>query len=58
LSEQITGDINGDGKVSVDDITALTDKLLSGNVDKNKDDVNKDGKVNIHDLADLGDIIL
>lgn len=58
LSKQITGDINGDGKVTIDDITALTDKLLSGDVDKNKDDVNKDGKVNIHDLADLGDIIL
>ena len=57
-SEQQPGDINGDGKVSITDVTFLINILLeNGDVPDNAD-VNGDGKVNIGDVVALIDILL
>jgi hypothetical protein len=57
--ETLPGDVNGDGKVSIDDVTDLIDFLLGAdNVDPNAADVNSDGKVSIDDVTDLIDLLL
>ena len=54
------GDLNGDGKVNIGDVTFLINKLL--NTDENGDspvvDVDGNGQMNIVDVAKLIDIIL
>jgi len=52
------GDINLDGKVDIDDVTALT-KIIMGTWEGKygKADVNGDGKVNVADLAKLIDMV-
>jgi hypothetical protein len=60
-SVSIPGDADGDGKVSISDITALIDYLLSGNtsgIDLDNADMNQDGKVNINDVTDVIDYLL
>ena len=55
------GDVNGDGEVSVGDLTTLIDYLLSGNatlIDEDTADVDEDGTVNISDLTVLIDLLL
>ena len=53
---ELLGDINGDGNITVDDAIKLAQSLLSfinGNVDDKKiyiADVNKDGNVNNEDV--------
>ena len=50
------GDLNGDGRLSVSDITGLIDAILSGNaeiLDNPYADVNGDGRINIHDVTAL-----
>ena len=57
--EGLQGDVNGDGKVSIDDVTDLIDMLLSGEENfPNAADVNRDGKVSIDDVTDLIDYLL
>ena len=58
--ESILGDVDGDGKVNVDDITALIDYLLTGQgtIDPVAADVDPDGKVNIDDITALIDMLL
>ncbi len=51
------GDVNGDGEVSIGDVTALIDMLLTGNHDR-VGDVNNDGEVSIGDVTDLIDMLL
>ena len=53
------GDVNGDGKVNVSDVTALVNMIL-GVIPKNESlaDVNSDGKVNVSDVTALINIIL
>ena len=59
ISSITAGDIDGDGKVNIDDVTALIDMLLSGNTSGNPGaDVDGDGKVNIDDLTALIDKLL
>ena len=53
----LTGDVNGDGKVNIADVTDLIDNLLTNNTDK-KGDVNGDGSVNIEDVTALIDLLL
>lgn len=55
----IPGDVNGDEKVNVSDVTALVNMIL-GVVPKDEDsaDVNGDGKVNVSDVTALINIIL
>ena len=53
------GDVNGDGRVNVSDVTALINMIL-GIVPVNEElaDVNSDGKVNVSDVTALINIIL
>jgi len=57
----LTGDVNGDGEVTIADVNAIIDIILGNNVDDatlKRADVNGDGEVTIADVnADL-DIIL
>ena len=53
----VTGDVNGDGEVSISDVNALIDMILSGNIDM-VGDVDKDGEVGISDVNAVIDIIL
>ena len=56
----IAGDLNGDGKLRINDVTLMVDQLLNsvngGNYPVN--DVNGDGAFNINDLTALVDLIL
>ena len=55
----VRGDVNGDGRVSIDDVTDLIDILLNGTGSGNADaDVNTDGRVSIDDVTDLIDLLL
>ena len=55
------GDVNGDGSVSISDVTALIDYLLNGNpssISLSAADCNQDGSVNIGDVTVLIDYLL
>ena len=53
------GDVNGDGSVTIADVTALIDLLLGGNIINNDAaDVNGDAAVSIKDVTDLIDMLL
>lgn len=57
----IRGDVNMDGFVKIDDVTALIDYLLGGNeegIDINAADCNKSGDVKIDDVTTLIDFLL
>ena len=57
----IRGDVNGDGHVSISDVTSLIDCLLSGDelyVSFSSADVNRDGNVSISDVTSLIDYLL
>ena len=60
ISEIVTtGDVNGDGNVTIDDLTALIDILLSDNISGNEAaDCNGDGNVTIDDVTTLIDYLL
>jgi len=53
----LTGDVNGDGEVSVADVNAIIDLILSGGY-TDAADVNADGEVTIADVNAVIDIIL
>ena len=53
------GDVNGDGEVSIADVNALIDFIMSGvPITESRADVNGDGEVNIADVNALIDLIL
>lgn len=55
----ILGDVNNDGTVSIADVTALIDYLLSGgDINENAADMNQDGGVSIGDVTALIDYLL
>jgi len=54
---QTSGDVNGDGKISIADVTELIDYLLT-DINVANADVNNDGKVSIADVTDLIDLLL
>ena len=54
----IIGDVNGDGNVSIGDVTALIDILLNGSEAPEVADVNGDGNVSIGDVTTLIDMLL
>ena len=55
----LKGDVNGDGKVNVSDVTALVNMIL-GTIPKDpaRGDINGDGNVNVSDVTALVNIIL
>lgn len=57
-STTTSGDVDGDGKVNIDDVTALIDILLNGSVASGNADVDGDGRVNIDDVTALIDYLL
>ena len=59
LAEDIIGDVDGDGKIAISDVTTLIDLLLNDDdINDKSADVNQDGSVNISDATDLVDMIL
>ncbi len=57
----IRGDVNGDGEVRINDVTALIDYLLSGNassINIDAADCNQDNEVRINDVTALIDYLL
>ena len=53
----VTGDVNGDGEVSISDVNAVIDAIVSGG-ENLAADVNNDGEVTISDVNAVIDIIL
>ena len=47
------GDVNGDGRINVSDISTLVNEILTGPTEQNflNDDVNEDSKVNVSDIS-------
>ena len=56
--EGVRGDVDGNGTVTIDDVTLLIDTLLKGNGAGNAADVNLDGEVSIDDVTALIDYLL
>jgi len=56
--EPVKGDVNGDGEVSISDVNAVVDNILSGADYSAAADVNKDGEISISDVNAVIDIIL
>ena len=54
----LRGDVNGDGQLSINDVTMLIDQLLGDGDFSAYADVNGDGVVTIKDVTDLIDILL
>lgn len=55
----VPGDADGDGEVSIADITTILDYMLSGKpINEQQADVDNDGSINIGDVVMLVDIIL
>lgn len=55
------GDVNGDDKINISDVTALIDFLLSdddSDINRANSDVNQDSKINISDVTTLIDYLL
>ncbi len=51
---EMPGDVDGDGKVNIDDVTTLINHLLKGSTSVSDGaDVNEDGKINIDDVTSL-----
>ena len=58
LTASTRGDVNGDGQVKIDDVTALINLLLAGNTSAPAADCNLDGKVAIGDVTALINYLL
>ncbi len=56
--EGLRGDVDGDGKVNIDDLTMLIDCLLANDTTHPAADVDGNGKMNIDDLTVLIDYLL
>lgn len=54
----LSGDVNGDGEVTISDVNAVIDIILNGDSDITGADVNGDGEVGISDVNAVIDIIL
>lgn len=54
----VNGDVDGDGKVNISDVTTLIDMLLRGTTANANADIDGDGNVNISDVTTLIDILL
>ncbi|MBQ5466282.1 MAG: dockerin type I repeat-containing protein, partial [Muribaculaceae bacterium] len=55
----LKGDVNGDGRVNVSDVSTLINMILGTSaMDQARADVNGDGRVNVSDVSALINIIL
>ena len=60
-SDIVVGDANGDGAVTIVDVSTIVDFLLNGNtnfINMNNADINGDGAVSITDVSSLVNMIL
>ena len=57
LVPTILGDVNGDGKINMSDVTKMVNVANSGEYDR-ASDINSDGKVDINDVSKEVDVIL
>lgn len=58
-TEPSSGDVNGDGKINVSDVSVLISMILgTTTMDEGAADVNGDGRVNVSDVSALINIIL
>ena len=60
-ADELPGDVNSDGRTSIDDVVELIDYLLSGDavsIDLANADVDHDGRVSIDDVVELIDQLL
>lgn len=57
-SKVVSGDVNGDGGVTISDVTALIDLLLGAGTAPVTADVNGDGVISILDVSSLIDMLL
>lgn len=57
-SELLSGDVDGDGKADINDVTALIDLLLGGGAIPDNADVDGDGINDINDITALIDLML
>ena len=57
-ADYIIGDVDGNNRLSIADVTALIDLLLSGGDAPDTADVNRDGGVSIADVTALIDLLL
>lgn len=60
VSGTLAGDVNLDGRISIDDVTELIDILLTGDTSNHmpQADVNNDGRITIDDVTELIDLLL
>lgn len=58
IVEKILGDFNQDGRIGIEDVNELIDKLLKLQDDVRRFDINEDGKVTIADLTTAIDHIM
>ena len=61
VDPNVPGDVNGDDRINISDVTALIDFLLSdddSHINRANSDVNGDGRINISDVTSLIDILL
>lgn len=58
MSATVAGDVNGDGQVTIADVTALIDLLLVGSTPPAEADINGDGQATIADVTALIDQLL
>ena len=61
VEDMLAGDVNGDGRVNISDVTALIDYVLSDDASRIQlagADYNHDGRVNISDVTALIDYLL
>lgn len=60
-ANQLDGDVNDDGKITISDVTTLIDYLLTGSAEpfsEDNADVNGDGMISIGDVTALIDMLL
>ena len=53
MPEYVTGDVDGDGHININDVTGLINILLSGETPSAGADVDGDGRINIDDVTAL-----
>lgn len=57
-TEVTTGDVDGDGQISIADLTNLVDLIMSGAEPSTSSDIDGDGSLTIADITALVDILL
>lgn len=60
-SDPLIGDVDGDGRINIDDVTALINYLLKGDtssINLENADVDNDGRININDVTALINMLL